>query len=122
MEDGMRFGLGSENGRGLPHMGAGLEHKFARFDEGLVVEGGTEISGYASLFGRVDQGGDLVARGPMAPRWRRRRPRGVGSRCCGSMIRHSPSACGTSCARMRGGFGSRGGCWTVWRGAARRRP
>ena len=44
-------------------MGAGLEHKFARFDEGLVVEGGTEISGYASLFGRVDQGGDLVARG-----------------------------------------------------------
>lgn len=63
MEDGMRFGLGSENGRGLPHMGSGLEHKFARFDEGLVVEGGTEISGYASLFGRVDQGGDLVARG-----------------------------------------------------------
>ena len=63
MEDGMRFGLGSENGRGLPHLGAGLEHKFARFDEGLVVEGGTEISGYASLFGRVDQGGDLVARG-----------------------------------------------------------
>ena len=63
MEDGMRFGLGSENGRGLPHMGGGLEHKFARFDEGLVVEGGFEISGYASLFGRVDQGGDLVARG-----------------------------------------------------------
>ena len=59
----MRFGLGSENGRGLPQMGAGLEHKFARFDEGLVVEDGTEISGYASLFGRVDQGGDLVARG-----------------------------------------------------------
>ena len=26
-------------------------------------ESGTEISGYASLFGRVDQGGDLVARG-----------------------------------------------------------
>ncbi|MGB3244644.1 MAG: HK97 family phage prohead protease [Sulfitobacter sp.] len=48
-------------------MDAQLEHKFARFGEGLEVneqvKGGTEISGYASLFGSVDQGGDVVAEG-----------------------------------------------------------
>lgn len=43
--------------------GFGLEHKFARFGDGITVEGGTEISGYASLFGSVDQGGDIVAKG-----------------------------------------------------------
>ena len=47
----------------------GLERKFARFGEGLeVVEAkeGTEISGYASLFGDVDQGGDVVEAGAYA--------------------------------------------------------
>ncbi len=41
----------------------GLEHKFARFGEALRVEDGAVIAGYASLFGEVDQGGDVVARG-----------------------------------------------------------
>ncbi|MEM8576229.1 MAG: HK97 family phage prohead protease [Pseudomonadota bacterium] len=43
-----------------------LERKFARFGEGLAVENGTEISGYASLFGAVDQGGDIVGKGAYA--------------------------------------------------------
>lgn len=40
-----------------------LEHKFCRLGDTLQVEGGTEISGYASLFGAADQGGDVVERG-----------------------------------------------------------
>lgn len=55
--------LRSGNGRGLADLDAGLEHKFARFGDGITVEGGTEISGYASLFGSVDQGGDVVSKG-----------------------------------------------------------
>ena len=46
-------------GEGLPV----LERKFARFETSRAVEGGVEISGYASLFGSVDQGGDRVAPG-----------------------------------------------------------
>ena len=45
---------------------AELERKFARFGEGLEVTDGTEISGYASLFGDVDQGGDVVEAGAYA--------------------------------------------------------
>lgn len=45
----------------------GLETKFARFDGAdLAVseaETGVEIEGYASFFGAVDQGGDVVAEG-----------------------------------------------------------
>ncbi|AXI48911.1 HK97 family phage prohead protease [Sulfitobacter sp. SK012] len=41
----------------------GLEHKFSRFGTTVKVDGGTEISGYASLFGDVDQGGDVVEAG-----------------------------------------------------------
>ncbi len=44
----------------------GLERKFARFGEGLEVEDGSVISGYASLFGAVDQGNDVVAEGAYA--------------------------------------------------------
>jgi len=44
----------------------GMEHKFARFGETVKVEGGTEISGYASLFGATDQGGDIVEKGAYA--------------------------------------------------------
>lgn len=40
-----------------------LEHKFARFGDGLCVEDGAVISGYASLFGVADQGGDVVQAG-----------------------------------------------------------
>ncbi|HBS50908.1 MAG TPA: HK97 family phage prohead protease, partial [Rhodobacteraceae bacterium] len=44
-------------------MDTGLEHKFARFGEGLSVSEGAVIEGYASLFGQADQGGDVVAQG-----------------------------------------------------------
>ncbi|APE45422.1 peptidase U35 [Sulfitobacter alexandrii] len=43
-----------------------LERKFARFGGAVEVEGGTEITGYASLFGDPDQGGDVVERGAYA--------------------------------------------------------
>lgn len=61
--DEMRFGSGPENGEAVPAGWAGLERKFMRFDEVVAVEGGTEISGYASYFGDVDQGGDVVVKG-----------------------------------------------------------
>ncbi|MGC8202241.1 HK97 family phage prohead protease [Aliiroseovarius sp. PTFE2010] len=41
----------------------GLEHKFARLGDELTVTDGVLIDGYASLFGRVDQGGDIVKAG-----------------------------------------------------------
>lgn len=44
----------------------GLERKFMAFDAVRPVEDGVEISGYASLFGAVDQGGDVVERGAYA--------------------------------------------------------
>lgn len=43
--------------------GGGLERKFHRPEEGLTVEDGTVVSGYASVFGRRDQGGDVVLPG-----------------------------------------------------------
>ncbi|QDY70232.1 HK97 family phage prohead protease [Qingshengfaniella alkalisoli] len=45
---------------------SGLESKFCRFDEANLVTDGTDIEGYASVFGRVDQGGDIVAKGAYA--------------------------------------------------------
>ncbi len=44
----------------------GLERKFARFGEGLEVQDGSVIAGYASLFGAVDQGNDVVEAGAYA--------------------------------------------------------
>jgi len=41
----------------------GLELKFARLGEEVSVTDGTVISGYASLFGVADQGGDVVLPG-----------------------------------------------------------
>ena len=46
--------------------GYGLETKFARFGDGLAVGEGAVIEGYASLFDRADQGGDIVRRGAYA--------------------------------------------------------
>lgn len=43
-----------------------LERKFCRMDAGLSVKDGSEISGYASLFGEADQGGDIVGPGAYA--------------------------------------------------------
>ncbi|MCA8881876.1 MAG: HK97 family phage prohead protease [Rhodobacteraceae bacterium] len=45
---------------------SGLEHKFCQFDSEISVADGIRIEGYASLFGRVDQGGDVVERGAYA--------------------------------------------------------
>ncbi len=44
-------------------MDNGLEQKFARFGEGLQVQDGCVIEGYASLFDARDQGGDVVQKG-----------------------------------------------------------
>lgn len=48
------------NERGAP------ERKFHRPEAGLVVRDGTVVEGYASLFGRRDQGGDVVRSGAYA--------------------------------------------------------
>lgn len=40
-----------------------LEHKFIALGQSVAVENGVEISGYASLFGKADQGGDVVETG-----------------------------------------------------------
>lgn len=60
------FGIMPENGEGLSAALPALERKFMAFDAVAEVEGGTEISGYASLFGSVDQGGDVVQAGAYA--------------------------------------------------------
>ena len=44
-------------------MGSGLERKFCRLGEEITVQDGTLIEGYASLFGKCDQGGDVVTKG-----------------------------------------------------------
>ncbi|MDF1727201.1 MAG: HK97 family phage prohead protease [Sulfitobacter sp.] len=41
----------------------GLECKFTRFEAVAPIDEGLEISGYASLFGAPDQGGDIVEAG-----------------------------------------------------------
>ena len=40
-----------------------LEHKFCQLGTDVTVTDGTIISGYASLFGKPDQGGDVVEAG-----------------------------------------------------------
>jgi Escherichia/Staphylococcus phage prohead protease len=42
---------------------SGLEVKFCRFEEGLALAEDGVISGYASVFGAADQGGDVVQAG-----------------------------------------------------------
>ncbi|WP_299414676.1 HK97 family phage prohead protease [uncultured Sulfitobacter sp.] len=59
---GNGFALSAENGEGMP----ALERKFMQLDEVAKVEGGVEIKGYASFFGDVDQGNDVVQKGAYA--------------------------------------------------------
>ncbi|HEX9857306.1 MAG TPA: HK97 family phage prohead protease, partial [Paracoccaceae bacterium] len=42
------------------------ERKFHRPEAGIVVTDGTRVEGYASLFGKRDQGGDVVQAGAYA--------------------------------------------------------
>jgi len=60
------FGYAPEHGKDVSGVMPGLECKFMRFEDVAEVEGGVEISGYASLFGAVDQGGDVVEAGVYA--------------------------------------------------------
>ena len=56
-----------DGGMGGPMAGAfGLETKFCQVEQAISVTDGVRIEGYASLFGRVDQGGDVVERGAYA--------------------------------------------------------
>jgi HK97 family phage prohead protease len=57
------FSLALKNGEDVAGGMPVLERKFVAFEDVAQVEGGTEISGYASLFGAVDQGGDVVEAG-----------------------------------------------------------
>lgn len=43
-----------------------LEHKFCQIGRDVQIKDGTVISGYASLFGKTDQGGDVVGLGAYA--------------------------------------------------------
>ena len=43
-----------------------LEHKYCALGGDVTVTDGTIISGYASLFGKSDQGGDTVETGAYA--------------------------------------------------------
>ncbi len=43
-----------------------LETKFCRFEDTVMLDGSTEISGYASVFGASDQGNDVVQKGAYA--------------------------------------------------------
>ena len=47
-------------------LGSGLERKFCQMEAALTVTDGAVIEGYASLFGKSDQGGDVVQPGAYA--------------------------------------------------------
>ena len=52
------------------------ERKFHRAEAGLVVRDGHVVEGYASLFGKSDQGGDVVQKGAYAASLKRLAARG----------------------------------------------
>ena len=52
------------------------ERKFQQTDVGLVVTEGHVVEGYASLFGKTDQGGDIVQKGAYAASLKRLAARG----------------------------------------------
>jgi len=54
------------HGASGPGVASGLEVKFCRFGEEIAVDDDLTISGYASLFGQADQGGDVVVQGAYA--------------------------------------------------------
>lgn len=50
----------------MEQMESGLERKFHRPENGVTLTEGVRISGYASVFGAPDQGGDVVQPGAYA--------------------------------------------------------
>ena len=74
-------------------MNHGLETKFARFDGAQLnvteAETGCEIEGYASYFGAVDQGGDIVEAGAYG---RSLQSLGADGRRVKMLWQHDPSA------------------------------
>ncbi|TAG24878.1 MAG: HK97 family phage prohead protease, partial [Rhodobacterales bacterium] len=52
------------------------ERKFHRPEAGLVVTAGQVVEGYASLFGKSDQGGDIVQKGAYGASLKRLSERG----------------------------------------------
>jgi len=83
-----------------------LEHKFCALGSEVTVTDGTTISGYASLFGKSDQGGDIVEKGAYGASL----ARGRGVKMLWQHDPAQPIVCGTKCERMKQGFGSRAGC------------
>ena len=74
------------------------ERKFHRPDKGLVVSEGHVVEGYASLFGKTDQGGDIVQKGAYAES--RKRLAAKGSRI--GMLVDVAANGKAGCARLEG--------------------
>ncbi len=85
------------------HADMGLEHKFARLGVTSEVEDGVLIEGYASYFGQVDNGNDVVTKGAYAKSLTELAAKGgATSRCYGNTTPpRSPSASGTKCVKTR---------------------
>lgn len=65
-----------------------LEHKFCQMGSDLVVVDGSTIEGYASLFGKADQGGDIVETGAYAASLSKSKTRGASIKM---LWQHDPS-------------------------------
>lgn len=84
------------------------ERKFHRAEAGLVVREGHVVEGYASLFGKSDQGGDVVQKGAYAASLKRLAARGGRVKMLWQHDPGQPMASGTRCARTPRACGSRG--------------
>ncbi len=57
--------------------GPELEHKYCQIADHIELSDGATITGYASLFGQVDQGGDVVVKGAYRASLERLRSSGI---------------------------------------------
>jgi len=89
--------------------GFGLETKFCRFENGVSVSDGASIEGYGSLFGKPDQGGDVVEKGAYAKSLQGLAQKGRAKKCFGNMTRHNRLEFGKTCGKMSTDFTLRGG-------------
>jgi len=60
------------------YYGPKLEHKFCQIGDQVELGANATIAGYASVFGEVDQGGDVVTKGAYAGSLERLRTSGTG--------------------------------------------